>query len=135
MNHAWNTCAFRQTLQQYQVSLFFTVVKSQLSSIGRPHDLADLVATLSSIDDPDQCWRFLRDLCTAAELEAMAERWAIARMLWQRVPYKRIVRERRSSSTTIARVARWLYGEAGGYRCALVKRENASVTDGQTVSP
>lgn len=97
------------------------MLKSPAPSDGIPHrDLQELVDTLVALDDREACVRFLRDLCTTAELKAMADRWAIARMLWQGVPYKQIVRELRASSTTVARVARWLYGDVGGYRCALL---------------
>jgi TrpR-related protein YerC/YecD len=127
MNHVWNTCAFRKTLQQYRVPLFFIVLKPPTSTGGSSRDLVELADTLVAINDREECLRFLRDLCTIAELNAMAERWAIARMLWQRVPYKRIVHERRASSTTVARVARWLHGEVGGYRRALLRRHAPTI--------
>jgi TrpR-related protein YerC/YecD len=126
MNHKGDTCAFSKTLQQYRASNFFSVLKSSLPSASDSHaDLSELVDALVTLDDRDACFRFLRDLCTSAELKAMADRWAIARMLWRRVPYKRIVQVQGASSTTVARVARWLHGEVGGYRRILLKAEQS----------
>lgn len=45
----------------------------------------------------------------------MAERWQIAKMVTEGLPYRVITRKTGASSTTIARVAHWVrYGE-GGY--------------------
>lgn len=78
--------------------------------------LADAMLTLRS---REEMLRFLRDLCTATELEALAHRWEIANLLEQRVPYLEISRRVGTSTTTVTRVAQWLRGGTGGYRLAL----------------
>ncbi len=55
---------------------------------------------------------FLRDLCTIAELEAMAHRWAVAQLLDAGLPYTEVARRTHASTTTVTRVAHWLrHGE------------------------
>jgi TrpR-related protein YerC/YecD len=67
----------------------------------------------------EEMLRFLRDLCTAPELEALAHRWEIANLLQQGVPYLEISSRVGTSTTTVTRVAQWLRSGAGGYRLAL----------------
>lgn len=64
----------------------------------------------------DEARRFLRDLMTEKEIEEFAKRLRAAEMLTNKVPYSEIEKETGLSSTTIARVARWLKGKEGGYR-------------------
>ena len=62
---------------------------------------------------------FLRVLCTLSELEAMAHRWQVARLLAQGLPYLEISERTGASTTTVTRVAHWLRHGEGGYRLAL----------------
>lgn len=64
---------------------------------------------------------FLADLCTPAELRAFAERWAVARLLDQRLQsYREIALEAGASPTTVVRVARFLKDmDNHGYRLVL----------------
>ncbi|MEQ4575448.1 MAG: YerC/YecD family TrpR-related protein [Gammaproteobacteria bacterium] len=61
----------------------------------------------------------MRDLCTPAELEAMADRWRVVPLLVQGVPYREIHDLTGVSVTTIGRVARTLEHGTGGYAAAL----------------
>ncbi len=83
--------------------------------------LADAVTTLRT---SDEVTRFLRDLCTLPELEALAHRWQTVRLLDQGVPYVEIAGRVPTSTATVTRVAQWLRHGTGGYRLALdrVKR-------------
>ena len=56
---------------------------------------------------------------TIKELEDIADRWQIAQMLAQRVPYLEIAKKCHVSTTTVTRVALWLEHGAGGYKIAL----------------
>lgn len=64
---------------------------------------------------------FMTDLCTPQELAAFAERWAIAQLLEDgTLGYRDIAKTTGSSTTTVARVARFLHHEHhGGYKTAL----------------
>ncbi len=79
-------------------------------------DLADAVLALRT---RDEVRRFLRDLCTLAELEALIHRWQIARLLDERRPYLEIAERVHASTATVTRVAQWLRHGTGGYRVAL----------------
>ena len=63
--------------------------------------------------------RFLRDLCTLPELEALAHRWQTVLLLEQGVPYVEIAQRVPTSTATVTRVAQWLRHGTGGYRIAL----------------
>ena len=75
----------------------------------------DLCAALAALRTPEECRAFLRDLCTPAELQAMADRWAVVECLQARLPYREIHRLTGVSVTTIGRVARFLAAGNGGY--------------------
>jgi TrpR-related protein YerC/YecD len=79
-------------------------------------DLADAVLTLRT---RDEARRFLRDLCTLPELEALTHRWQTAQLLEQHVPYLEIAERVPTSTATVTRVAQWLRHGTGGYRIAL----------------
>jgi TrpR-related protein YerC/YecD len=79
-------------------------------------ELADAMVTLRTRDEAK---RFLRDLCTLGELEALAHRWQIVRLLEQHVPYLEIAGRVHTSTATVTRVAQWLHHGAGGYALAL----------------
>ena len=86
-------------------------------------DLSKAFASLRSVDEVE---RFLRDLCTLGELEAMAHRWQVAQLLDQALPYHEIARRTGASTTTVTRVAQWLRRGEGGYRLALGRRRSRS---------
>ena len=67
----------------------------------------------------DELKRFLRDLCTLGELEALVHRWQIVRLLDQGLPYLEIAERVHTSTATVTRVAQWLRHGAGGYTLAL----------------
>ena len=79
-------------------------------------DLADAVLTLRT---RDEARRFLRDLCTFPELEALAHRWQTVQLLEEGVPYVEIADRVPTSTATVTRVAQWLRHGTGGYRIAL----------------
>jgi TrpR-related protein YerC/YecD len=82
-------------------------------------------AVLSALDQAEDVRAFLQDLCTPAELEAMADRWRVVPYLRDRVPYREIHEETKVSVTTIGRVARTLEQGAGGYRIAIKRAARA----------
>ena len=79
-------------------------------------DLADALLVLRS---RDEVRRFLRDLCTFPELEALAHRWQTVQLLEEGVPYLEIAGRVPTSTATVTRVAQWLRHGTGGYRIAL----------------
>jgi len=78
----------------------------------------NLCVALAALKTPEEVRAFLRDLCTPAELQAMADRWAVVDPLKRAVPYREIRKLTGVSLTTIVRVARFLTGGHGGYETA-----------------
>ena len=79
-------------------------------------ELADALLVLRT---RDEARRFLRDLCTVGELEALAHRWQIAALVAAGHPYLDIADTVHTSTATVTRVAHWLRHGAGGYSLAL----------------
>ena len=79
-------------------------------------ELADALLVLRT---GDEAKRFLRDLCTLGELEALAHRWQIVRLLEEGRPYLEIAERVHTSTATVTRVAQWLRHGTGGYGLAL----------------
>ncbi len=63
--------------------------------------------------------RFLCDLLTETEILELANRWRAAQMLARKMPYSKIEQETGLSSTTVARVARWLKRGMEGYKLVI----------------
>ena len=91
-------------------------IERDVEAIPGLDDLADAVLSLR---DRDEARRFLRDLCTLPELEALAHRWQTVRLLEEGVPYLEIAERVPTSTATVTRVAQWLRHGTGGYRIAL----------------
>jgi TrpR-related protein YerC/YecD len=81
--------------------------------------LGALSRALAGLSTPEAVHAFLIDLCTPAELEAMADRWKVVPLLLEGVPYREIHDRTLVSVTTIGRVARVLERGAGGYGLAI----------------
>lgn len=78
----------------------------------------NLYAAVAALRTPEECRAFFRDLCTPAELQAMADRWAVVEHLRRGLPYRRIHELTGVSVTTIGRVARFVANGNGGYLLA-----------------
>jgi len=81
----------------------------------------ELARALVCVKDTAEMERFLVDLCTPAELRALAERWHVACLLDRtEMSYRDINANTGVSTTTIGRVARFLKDEPHqGYRAVL----------------
>ena len=76
-------------------------------------DLYEAILQLESLEEVES---FFHDLCTPAELEGLVDRWRVAQMLVQNIPYRQIASETKVSTATIVRVARFLNSGNDGYR-------------------
>ncbi|MBO5928548.1 MAG: TrpR-like protein, YerC/YecD [Clostridia bacterium] len=74
-------------------------------------DVNFLCDAVLQLRDREECQRFFEDVCTISEIKAMAQRMAVARMLYRKAVYTDIVNETGASTATISRVNRALqYG-------------------------
>lgn len=85
--------------------------------------LQELIQAILLLENKSQATRFFKDLCTPQELQAMAERWRVCKMLQsQTLSYRDIHEQTGASLTTITRVARFLKIEPHqGYTTILKK--------------
>ena len=74
---------------------------------------------------PEQCYRFLQDVCSYSELSAMEQRYNIAEMLVDKRIYTEIMDKTGASSAIISRVSRVLSANDSVLR-ALLEAEKAA---------
>ena len=89
-------------------------------------EINKLYDAIVSIQERKECEEFLRDLLTETELNEVATRWLVARLLDKGTTYIEIENITGLSSTTVARVHKWLKKSKGGYVAMLDKIENSS---------
>ncbi len=85
----------------------------------RTDDTRALFEAVLSLRTVDEAAAFFRDLCTRRELEDLSHRWAVARLLDRRLPYREIAGLTGASTATISRINQWLRHGTGGYRLML----------------
>lgn len=88
-----------------------------------PKKMEKLYEAFLALKTPDECKRFLRDLCTLSELREMSERFLVADMISQKIPYREIAARTGVSTGTITRIAHWLYHGEEGYALILKRLE------------
>lgn len=86
----------------------------------------DLLKAILSLKNINEAKRFFRDLLTEQEIIEFGKRWQAAKMLNKKIPYSEVEKETGLSSTTIARVSKWLNKGMGGYRLILQRLHHHS---------
>lgn len=86
-----------------------------------------LLDALLTLKTPDEAYSLLLDLCTVREIQEMAQRLHVARLLAAGEHYTAIQEQTGASATTISRVNKALNYGADGYRTVLerLSDENA----------
>jgi len=107
-------------MRYYIITALQPAMKEHRSLTPRQEALAEraLFGAVLTLKSVEECRSFFRDLCTPAELQALADRWAVVGLLQQGVSYREIHKQTGVSVTTIGRVARYLTNGNGGYRLA-----------------
>lgn len=85
--------------------------------------MALLVQALLSLETEEECEQLLSDLCTIREMQDLAQRIEVARLLRAQMTYNDIAQATGASTATISRVNRCLLYGAGGYSKILSKLE------------
>ena len=89
-------------------------------ALSKQEKIDALYELIVSITDPADCKALFQDLCTAKEIENMAERIYAAKLLLEGNTYNQIMEVADISSATLSRVSRCVqYGE--GYSKLLKK--------------
>ncbi|WP_347861443.1 YerC/YecD family TrpR-related protein [Salimicrobium sp. PL1-032A] len=77
----------------------------------RGKTLDQLFESILSLQDVEECYRFFDDLATMNEVQSLAQRLEVARMLEEGHTYQKIEADTGASTATISRVKRALnYG-------------------------
>lgn len=85
---------------------------------------SNLLEAILSLKNTQEAKCFFRDLLTKQELVEFGNRWQVAQMLNQKITYSEIEKETGLSSTTIARISKWLNQGEGGYKLVLQQLES-----------
>lgn len=75
----------------------------------------ELYRALCTMESPEEFHKFFLDLCTPAELNAIEQRYEVARMLHAGMIYNEILLRTNASSATVSRVNRSLVNGEGAY--------------------
>lgn len=89
-------------------------------------DIKELFKAIAELKDEEEIADYFRDLLTPTEIEEFANRWKMAILLNEGKSYLDVALLTNSSTTTVGRVARWLFQGRGGYKTVL-NRRNSSV--------
>ena len=82
-------------------------------------EIDDLFKAILLLETEEECYRFFEDICTIKELQAIAQRFQVARLLDQKKTYNEIEEITKASTATISRVNRCLLYGADGYQRSL----------------
>lgn len=85
----------------------------------RTREVNELLRALLTIEDADDAYALLLDLCTVREIQEMAQRLEVAKRLSAGEHYTAIQDSTGASATTISRVSKALNYGADGYKRVL----------------
>lgn len=83
----------------------------------------ELFEAVLLLEDNEECYRFFEDICTIKEIQALAQRLKVAKLLRQEKTYHEIEEKTGASTATISRINRCLHYGADGYTLILDKLE------------
>lgn len=94
----------------------------------RSEDMYKAILTLKTVDE---LMKFFDDLCTISELQAMEQRYQVARLLDEGLIYNDILEKTGASSATISRVNRSLNDGKDGYIIAFERLKQLETAEAE----
>lgn len=83
-----------------------------MAQVELSEKMKQLYELIASLDSPEACKALFEDLCTAKELEKMADRVNAAKLLMAGKTYNQVIAETEISSATLSRISRCVqYGK------------------------
>ena len=79
----------------------------------------ELCQALLSLQNREECYAFLEDLCTIKEIIGMSQRLQVAKMLRAGASYTTITKATGASTATISRVSKCSEYGTGGYHTVI----------------
>jgi TrpR-related protein YerC/YecD len=71
------------------------------------NDFADLLFdAILTLETREECYEFFSDACTPKEIDSIAQRFVVAKMLNEKKVYNEIIEKTGASTATISRVSR-----------------------------
>ena len=80
-----------------------------------------LFEAILQLENLEECYRFFEDVCTIKEVQAIAKRLEVAKLLKKNKTYNEIESETGASTATISRINRSLNYGADGYKIIFEK--------------
>jgi TrpR-related protein YerC/YecD len=87
----------------------------------------NLIKAFLAIENQKEAENFIRDLLTEQEIIEFGNRWQAAKMLNAKISYPKIKKETGLSTTTIARVSKWLNKGTNGYKIIIQRLNHHAV--------
>ena len=87
----------------------------------KSRDVDGLFEAILLLENVEECYRFFEDLCTVKELQAIAQRLEVVKLLVKNKTYHDIENETGASTATISRINRSLNYGADGYKLVLTR--------------
>ena len=79
------------------------------------------ILTLQTVEE---CYRFFTDICTIKELQSIAQRLQVAKLLREKKTYSDIEEITKASTATISRINKCLNYGSDGYKLILDRLDN-----------
>ena len=86
-------------------------------------DVDDLFEAILSLENEEECYRFFEDICTIKELQSIAQRLEVAKLLRKKKTYSDIEEITKASTATISRINKCLMYGSDGYNLILDRLE------------
>ena len=86
-------------------------------------DVDDLFEAILSLENEEECYRFFEDICTIKELQSIAQRLEVAKLLREKKTYSDIEEITKASTATISRINKCLMYGSDGYNLILDRLE------------
>jgi len=85
-------------------------------------DINELFEAILSLKNEEECYRFFEDICTVNEINAIAQRLQVAKLLSEKKTYTEIEKQTRASTATISRINKCVNYGADGYKIVLERK-------------
>ena len=79
----------------------------------------NLFRAVLSLETVEECYKFFEDVCTIKEIQEIAQRLEVARLLGEGRAYNDVAKQTGASTATISRVNKCISYGSGGYKLVL----------------
>ena len=87
-------------------------------------EVDDLFQAILALENEEECYRFFEDICTIKELQSIAQRLQVAKLLREKKTYSDIEELTKASTATISRINKCLNYGSDGYKLILDRLDN-----------